>query len=159
MSLSTGLCFIKICFPAQSLPENINRSVALSRSENMLNLLNQWMRPVRDAVKAVHWTVMLLHFTGFSEHCPLDYDTINQVTDTAQVGRQKSYMLLLKVSASVALFTVEEKHLSSVFLPEFICFCRLIPVMYTNTIDKYESPEPLSEGLCMKLTLWVVAAS
>lgn len=76
-------CFIKTCFPAQSLPWSINKPIVLCRSENMLNLLNQWMRSVRDVVKAVHWTVMLLHSIGFSKHCPLDYDTINQVSDIA----------------------------------------------------------------------------
>ncbi len=83
----------------------LKTSIVLCRSENMLNLLNQWMGPVMDVVKAVHWTVMLLHSIGFSKHCPLDYDTINQVIDTAQVDCQKSYILLLKVSALVALFT------------------------------------------------------
>lgn len=62
------------------------------------------MRPAGDVVTAVHWTVMLLLSIGFSKHCPLDYDTINQVNDTAQVGCQKGYTLLLEVSASVALF-------------------------------------------------------
>lgn len=69
----------------------------------MLNLLNQWTRPV-IVVKAVHWTVMLLHSIGFSKQCSLDYDTINQVIGTAQVDCQKSCILLLKVSASVAVF-------------------------------------------------------
>lgn len=66
----------------------------------MLNLLNQWVRPVIDGVKAVHWTVMLLLSIDFSKHWPLDYDTINQVIDTAQVDCQKSSILLLKVSYS-----------------------------------------------------------
>lgn len=76
----------------------------------MLNLLNQWMRPVVDVVKAVHWSIMLLHPMGFNKHCPLDYDTINQVTDRAEVGCQKSCILFFKVSASVALFTDQPEH-------------------------------------------------
>lgn len=81
--------------------KNINRLIELCGSQNMLNLLNQGKRPVRDAVRAVHWTVMLLHSIGSSEHWPLDYDTINQVIDTAQAGCQKGHFLLLDVSASV----------------------------------------------------------
>lgn len=61
---------ITICFPAQSKAQSINGPVVLWRSGNTVNLLNQWMRPFTDGAKAVHWTVMLLHSIGLSEHRP-----------------------------------------------------------------------------------------